>query len=239
MKTTNRRNSKKSEALITQALLGKEPTFSNESLTVAEFTSAINWYNSSYGRGEAKRFLIDYLYAIDRNEDAEILKNVPEAGISTTAGWIARMLTNGATISDDNWKFLEREINASLNYKSSNDGKINQKIGLPKEDISDKIGNIIGGIEELIDAGDSFSTLKYLKMNLVPNYMVNKIIAYYAPIYEEYLDALSRKDEDLIEAYSDIKLVQKNVNVYESIINDLVEYKDYKRAIRKKKKKVK
>jgi hypothetical protein len=97
---------------------------------------------------------------------------------------------------------------------------------------NDKTGDTIGDIEELIDKNNS-SILKYLKMNIVPTYQIPRILSYYVPIYEEYLEAFDSEEQDLIEAYPDKKKLSKSITLYEKVISDLIEYQGYKKEQRK------
>ncbi len=125
-------------------LTGIEPTGSkldptNESYN-GQILTVFNWYSAEKSRTDAYKYILEYVKK-NRNKDYKTFQKVNENKIITTIGWLARLCTRGALISEEHRLRLEQHIDILINTSLVQDAV---------EDVVEKEKKVIVNIQEAI-----------------------------------------------------------------------------------------
>lgn len=226
---------------------GSEPTWDSEP-DANKLRNAYNWYNYHHGRDGGYTFLKQYLK--DTNyPHLDHVKRIPSWKISTTVFWISKLLTRGLPLSQETVDWFEAQVKELQNIEVQKRESVVEKNKPSVQDHMRELSHeLIGELEEEIDkfVGDGFKsdfdTYTWLKVKEVGAPLVVKIISYYEPLLQEIKDVLAKKDNALVEAYSNMS--KDKIKAYEKFIQSIVEgnrtYQENKKKVRKtRKKKVK
>lgn len=201
------------------------------------------WYNNVKSNLDAKSYLLEYLQN-SNDERYTLVQKTNEKLIRPTAGWMARMITLGLTLSNQQRDTFERLVDESGRSKAvidenSDDAKIIpiQTITKPRKILTDS--DVIGDIEYALDhwRTTAFNLTQYLTERKLPSNVGRAIVNYYDPLQDELDLALEGKTKDLNEGYARFKkteLRQYYDFVY-NIIHEAMAYskKDDKPKVRK------
>jgi len=216
--------------IVNSKYLGDEPSFNTVVMTAEQYSRSLSWYNIMCSISDAREYIENYLQHQNRNEEITKLAHVSDTWISTTAGWIARMLTKGNLLPDSAKPFFEKKLQESFSHISAKqDIKVEFAPAKPsiQDRMQDKASELIGDIEQLIDSNASFSLFDYLKAKQIPaTYYPTAIVNHYAPWLGELLEASENQDVQLKEAYSHLnkKQLRDRINLINMIITDAEKY---------------
>jgi hypothetical protein len=235
------RTSKSEAYLINRKYLGEEPKFDGSVLRI-EFMNALNWYNSMADESDARQYIADYLKATNRSNLAKTFNRVPYMRIQGSSVWILRMHLRGAILEGDMLELAEAKLLATLKYaeKEVEEEKVVAIRPTIQNHIANKVSDFIGDIEHTIDnLPADFSMYKTLQSSEFPASMATKVADYYRPVMQEIIDAIGKKDEQLVEAYSKYTKVQLKARLalYTGIVEDCEKYSGNLRKARKPRKK--
>jgi hypothetical protein len=221
------RVSRSEQYIVNYKYLGEEPLF-DKVPSISEYSQALTWYNYMCTNEEARDYLKDYLKSNSRIEELKKLNRVPDSWISTTACWIARMITRGSKMPETSQVFLEIKIKDMLSRAKVEEPVVEteaKKLTV-KERINEKASDIIGEIEEMIDSGVKFSLYDWLKSKATPSIYSSIIVKKYTPWLGELLEALGGNDNQLKEAYRYLskKQLKELVLFFNSLIEDAERY---------------
>lgn len=232
----------KSEAfLVNHKYMGDEPTFKNE-FDNAEYSRALTWYNIMCTTSDAREYLETYLKNTGRTADLKKFKTVSDTWVNTTAAWIARMINRGVKVGENSQKFLEDKIRFTIDFHSTEekkeDGVVKTNVISIQDRIRDKANDLIGDVEEMIDKGGEFSLYNWLKANDIPATYAPRIIAFYAPVLGELIEASEGVDPQLKEGYKHFtkKQLEARIQFFNNLIEDAERYADATKKIRKPRK---
>ena len=235
------RTSKSEAYLINRKYLGEEPKFDGSVLRI-EFMNALNWYNSMADESDARQYIADYLKATNRSNLVKTFNRVPYMRIQGSSVWILRMHLRGAILEGDMLELAEAKLLATLKYaeKEVEEEKVVSIRPTIQNHIANKVSDFIGDIEHTIDnLPADFSMYKTLQSSEFPASMATKVADYYRPVMQEIMDAIGKKDEQLVEAYSKYTKVQLKARLalYTGIVEDCEKYSGNLRKARKPRKK--
>lgn len=196
MKTKKKPRKTQSEVfLVNRKYLGDEPTVK----TKVDILSALNWYHNMADKDDAKEYLVKYLTQVKAPlASIKAVKHIPDAHIPWTAAWIVR-------IADRQKAALDEEMHAKV--MSMVGEALSRVKAEPVEDkppaervsiqdrMKEKLSDIIGEIEALVDEGD-VDLYEWLKKNEVPAAYAPRIADYYRPIETEFRLAMVPKGQD-------------------------------------------
>ncbi len=224
--------------LINQKYLGDEPIFVGSQ--EVDLSKAFNWYSAMCSNGDAKEFMVTYLKNVGRFEEAKRFDSVPDGWTPRTACWIARLTSRGVKVDDKVWAFFEDRLAKALTHSTAAKSGIVEwydstvaNLAVKKAPvvsvqrrITDRANEIIGDIEQMIDEGKVGSIYDWLKARELPALYSPMIVAYYTPILNELLDALSGVDAQLKEAYAKTpkKKLEALILMYNSIVEEATRY---------------
>lgn len=187
---------------INKKYLGNEPEEGSE-FTGAQYTRALTWYNYQCDVNDAREFLKQYLTDLDRDGEAQALNGISDTWIPLTACWGARMITRGCAVPDSTMEFIENKIEDMFaREKKIQEEKVVVEKASAQDKFKERLSQIIGDIDALLDTGVEFSLYEWLKVNNVPVSYMQAITEYYTPIVSEYAELLDFEDEQLMDAYA-------------------------------------
>jgi len=226
-------------------VIGNEPVATNivagtEGYGV-KFITAMNWYSIDGNKADARKFLREY---IKKNQPANLnsFDKISDKEIRPTYGWIARILTKGAKLSDyhaENFNnyidMILKTVNVPVAQKTvivSNRPSIQNAMN---EKITNYIGTLEGAYDNYITDGIEFSLEADLKANEIPQVYVARIQEWAKNKLREWIEINEGKDKQLNEAFEHYtKTSKKNVaKFFASMIQDCDKYGQFKKANRK------
>lgn len=227
--------------IVNKKYLGEEPEPRKEVMLRVDFMNALTWYNYMCDVDEARSYIIDYLKANKKDDLIKKVKRVPNAYLPVTSAWVFRMATRGHKLEGDAVERAEQMLLSSFKFMEEEKKEV-VAVDKPsiQERIADKVSDVIGDIELMIDTGEKFSLYEHLQKNEIPAMYAGKIVEYYKPLAVEVAEAMMGKDEQLKEgfkAYSKQQL-RDLLAVYTSLVEEGERYAGNvrkQRAPRKKK----
>jgi hypothetical protein len=219
-----RKSAMKTKSIELQ-LLGPEP------IIVAEkgYEHALNWYNYHYESDDARKWLVDYGKKNLTKQQVSGLRNCPRHTIVTTAGWQARMMLNGNTLSESSMRFFGERVAMMVAAGSK---VVQPQRQAPTVSIQDrtkaKAKEIIALCEaEVID--QRASMYDFLVRNEINKTIAEYMREYYLPFYNE----VDNSDPEVKEMFGK-KLLQEQ-KYWRSVIDDLDRLILNKKAVRTRK----
>lgn len=229
------RKTRNEQYMVNLKYLGEEPT---KEQVLNNFTVTLNWYGAMCDKGEARDYLKTWLKATNRQQALKLLPRVSDTWLPLTACWLARIITNNP--QHPNAEEFSHKIDAHL--KESLKHLSEEKVETPTADkpsiqdrIKDKIADIIGDVEEMIDLGVEFSLYDHMKKNEIAAMYATKIADYYRPIETEMRMAMIPKGQagsiDGYENWTKAEL-RARAEFYGKIVSDAERYGDVAKKVR-------
>lgn len=223
----------KSEAyLVNLKYLGEEPV---KVSTRTEISRAFNWYNAMVEADDARQYILDF-YKNDK-QTASLIKRVPDDRLPYTAAWVFRVKERGGAVDDSMLARAKDMVKNSLKFVAEvKEQKIVSDRPSIQDRVKDRVDEIIGDVERMIDLGEDIQMYDWLRKNEIPAAHAKKISEYYMPIADEIMYAIEQDNEGY-ERYTKKELA-KILALYVSIVQDCDRYSGNvkkARAPRKKK----
>jgi len=236
IKTKKKPKVSRSEAyLVNFKYLGDEP---KDYKKLSDTLKAFNWYNTMCTKDDARQYLKEYFTRYNETSRVKEIGSIPDKWLPLTSAWVCRMATNNNAQLDLNayTKVCKSitEAAAHANDKEDEDDKPVVVRPTIQQRIKDKVDDIIGDIEELIDKGENFSMYDWLQSKQIPPMHASKISAYYSPIRDELIEASEGKIEGY-EKYTK-KWLRDRAAFFGKIVEDAERYGNVAkktRAVRK------
>ena len=152
----------------------------------------LNWYNIMCTPDEAREYISDYLKANDRKDELKKLSKVADTWVPTTVAWICRLLSRGYPLSHSTTEFMERELKQCLSKAKVDDEVIVKDKVNVQDRMREKVLDVIGEIEAVIDSGEELQLYDWLKANETPVYAVGYIVGYYSNWLTELIEEIGR-----------------------------------------------
>ena len=210
------RKTKSENYLVNWKYLGEEPK--NVSYDTVELLKAFNWYNVMAEKEDIRQYLKDY-FKSDKGM-IKTIDRIPDSRLPTTSAWLCRIAVNNGQVLESN-KLVR--VNSDINEAA---GAVVEeekpKLAVQKPSIQDRVKervqDIIGDIEELIDKGEKFNMYEWLQKNEIPAMHANKIADFYQPLMDEYLNVLNG-DKEGYERYTKKQMLEKQQTISD-LLND-------------------
>ena len=221
--------------LVNHKYLGDEPLL-KDNYSAAQFGNALTWYNYMLSTNDAREYLETYLKHNNRLSEAKKIKSIPDTWIPTTAAWISRIILRGTNLSHNSLEFLENSLQSA--FKKSVPEKKEEHNIAPvisiQDRIKERVNDIIGDIEILLDKEENFKMYEWLQVNEIPAIYANKIADFYQPLMDEYLRVING-DTEGYERYTKKQMFDKQ-QMLSQLLNDCRRYTDTTKKIRKPRK---
>lgn len=185
----------------------------------SDFGKRLNWYHYMGDKEDARQYLKDWL--VTQKMTGLLFKkidSIPDAWIPFGSAWRARIASRGTqlTLEQDN------KILADIKFaiaKGAKEPVLNKAEGTSIQDrVRERVSEIIGDVEEMLDKGDPISMYEWLQKNEIPAAHAKKIAEYYKPLRDEYVYAIST-DKEGYERFTKNQLKAK-FNAVNGIIED-------------------
>ena len=207
-------------------LLSKgEPEFGMMELSQGELHLALNWYSQSSEKEQSYKFLLEYCKANGiKAKAAQVEQTV------STVGFVCRMLTRGAILDSRSMSWLHTHLESltKIVIEAPSD-PVTPTIAKPAVPTVDQqsnkiIGLLEGAVDELILSGFTKApdTLSILRAHGLHGPQGPTIINFFKQVRDEYRLAMTGKDEQLNEGYSNYTEPQmkKMESLYDEIVSN-------------------
>ena len=200
-----------SKSIDIKAILSnnKEPKFSGE-VSQTELTQALSWYAQNRDSKDATKYAIEYFKKKLKIPAPEAIKSQ-----APTFGYVCRLVSLGAVLTDRNVEWFESIIEELKNAKQpdAKTAKVANVLSIQdhiKRKSSECIGELEGQIDELITTKFSANVSPFAIMNTleIKGAHTKFIIDHFKTRRSEYDVILTTTDSDVKEAYSNFTKVQ-------------------------------
>lgn len=215
--------------LVNKKYLGEEPEPRKEVMLRVDFMNALTWYNYMCDIDEARSYIIDYLKEHNKTDMIKKVKRVPNSFLPTTAAWVLRLASRGHKLEGDTVdRALDMLASSFRHMEEEKKEVVEKKVDKPsiQERIAEKVYDVIGDVEELIDRGEKFSLYEFMQKNEIPAMYAGKIAEHYKPIAVEVASVMLKPDEQLKEGYKSYSKAElrARLEMYTSILEEADRY---------------
>jgi hypothetical protein len=223
-------------------IMGEEPNATlvniDSPIYSSLFRNALNWYSVDQSKNDARKYLREYVRK-NKIYDIKEFDAIPDNKIITTYGWIARLLSRGAKLSDNH---VKRFVDYLDSIKDSPDkNTLSNKVNI-QESMQQKVYNYIGELEGVLDSivknkdySSSFNIEADLKSKEIPYAYTSQILTWAKRKLKELVEVLESKCPQLKEGYSNFS--KNELKNFAKFIADMIQavekYADYRKANRK------
>lgn len=189
-----------------EKFVGKEPKFTGE-ITDSEIGSALSWYSQNKSSKDSQKYANDFFKKKFKVDALSVIKTKPQQ-----IGFICRMVTNGAVLSDERQKWFDEQINGireviaktqttEVLEKVKKGPNIQDRI---REKANECISELEGQIDTLIATKFSANVTPYAIMHTmtIKDAQVRFILDWVKTKRSEFDEVLTTDDKDLKEGYS-------------------------------------
>ena len=217
LKKNPARKTKSENYLVNLKYLGEEPM--NVPNSTVALLKAFNWYNTMAERDDARQYLKDY-FKSDKNM-VKTIDRILDNRLPSTCAWLCRIASNqNRELEPDDLTRVNSAIKKALDANDEvKEDKVKAVAVKPsiQDRVRERVQDIIGDVEELIDKGEKFNMYEWLQKNEIPAMHANKIADYYQPLMDEYFNVLNG-DKEGYESYTKKQMLEK-----QQIISDLLD----------------
>ena len=226
-----------------EKFVGKEPKFTGE-ITDSEIGSALSWYSQNKSSKDSQKYANDFFKKKFKVDALSVIKTKPQQ-----IGFICRMVTNGAVLSDERQKWFDEQINGireviaktqttEVLEKVKKGPNIQDRI---REKANECIGELEGQIDTLIATKFSANVTPYAIMHTmtIKDAQVRFILDWVKNKRSEFDEVLTTDDKDLKEGYSNFSKAElKKIVAYcDQVILDCAKVSQKSASVRKPRKK--
>lgn len=224
---------------------GEEPRFDivTEDGRNILLARAFVWYNSFYGKKDAREMIALYLEHSDQHDLAKRVRKVPEYEFILTYGWLARMTLRGLKLTSNEIEMLNTEIQRLIHRHPVNHTmESDETPSRPnvQEIMRDRAREAGGELEGLFDqfileGAKTIGTVRVIdeltKKNVLPQH-VGLLVDNWKRRQTEFEEVIAGSDRELVQAYSNLTRTQlKNCVKYcEQVLSDFNSYVNLKKA---------
>jgi hypothetical protein len=214
--------------------------------------NCLRHYNYFYGHKDAKAWAKSWASKTGRKDFSSALNLVEDWRVSMTLGGLCRIMNNGAKLPKKKMYWIEDRIQDIIKVAEEKESqeKKKPKRKSPMEAMRESANDFIAEVEEMVDSYDpkrhkecmeSCNVYERLKSVNIPTKVIGLIRAYYEQVYQEYDELLTKKDKQLLEAYSHVSVAnqKKTRTFFKKILDDIDAYALGKKAVRKPRKRKK
>jgi hypothetical protein len=186
-------------------------------------------------KDEAREYLYNYL-DIHEPKISKLIRKVHDNWIPYHAAWCCRIASRR---SEKISSSAMNMIHEAIKKVEAEENSENFKLDKPsiQDRVKDKLDDLIGNIEELIDMDEPFSLYDWLTKMEIPRVYTVKIGKYYGPVLKELTEALTNpKVAEGYRHWSKSKLKER-IAFYDQLLMDAERYSDNTKKVRVPRKK--
>jgi hypothetical protein len=228
---------------------GEEPDFSSipvDADTDLLLEKAIHWYRQNFNQSEAKRWVVEWLEAQGREDDAKAVSRASKNHLKLISPY-CRCVTRGFPVNEQQSEFVRKNVDELLDYARKRvpaDAVVRVSV---QDRIEAKANEMLTALEPVLDLATESVVCSRKKPNPLMDWIksadLNKPMATVAlnRLQSNYADlkaAHDKTDPDLVEGYSYLKpkSLKYLVGYYEEAIQNLNDRIGVLRASRKPRK---
>jgi hypothetical protein len=200
------RRTKSETYLVNWKYLGDEPKDVRGTVSMLK---AFNWYNTMAEKDEIRQYLKDY-FAGDKATH-KVIDTIPDNRLPLTSAWLCRIATNNKEeLQPDDWVRVNHDIQDAVGYSEEAVKQDKPAVERPniQDRIKERVNDIIGDVEVLLDKEEKFNIYEWLQINQIPAAHANKIADFYQPLMDEYLRVI-QGDTEGYERYTQKQMLEK------------------------------
>ena len=179
----------------------EKPIPQGREITQQELGSCLNWYSAMCDASHAREWLLDYYVGIGESKKAELIKQIPDSALPLTAGWLARITLEGGILSVHSKNFMRKLVDNSFKFIKDANEEIVKKPNI-QDHMREKVSEMIGEIEGMIDDGYTEGLYEFLNNNEFPPLLTKRIADHFRPQAEEARAVMTGDDPQLVEGYA-------------------------------------
>ena len=206
MATRIRKSAEEIEAKIT----GGEPNFVGKIISNIDMVLALNWYTLNKDSKTAAKYISDFLKKNKLKVSADIINKQ-----KTTFGFLCRLKSTGTLFTKKHEMTFETMLNSMLAEVPMPELKVVAKSNVisiqerTAEKAAEFSGELEGAIDEYINSGFDKPISPYALLHgRAKGVHASKVADFFRHIRMEYDEALTSKDTDLKEGYSNFTKMQ-------------------------------
>lgn len=222
---------------------GAEPSGINHILPTynSDLATAFNWYNQEKEKKDARAYLRSYVNHTNKVA-VKLFDRIPDSEIKTTWGWVARMIEQGAMLSDTHVSQLKTYITKILACEPELPAeKVEEKVVRPsvrdnmKEKVSEYLGELEGAIDDLLVNGNSLDLYADLKARAIPQPYCPFVSDWIKLTAARFISVYESTDSDIKEGYSNLgkRKLTSVIKMLGQWLEDIDKYGQFKKANRK------
>jgi hypothetical protein len=204
--------------VINGRYLGKTEPKLGEHPTTAERSQYLTWCSYMVKKADAREWLDLWL----KNNKRPSISSISDKWVSPSVCYRARLLNLNVYFSPEQMTLFENNLAEIYRHKGETTEDI-EKIDRPtvQEHMAEKITNILGDLEGMIDDNVPINMEVFLREKAVNPRIAKDIILKFTPRQQELTEAAKWKDDELKEAYRHLGRagVQKEAARYDNIIS--------------------
>lgn len=200
--------------------------------------NSLNWYTREKNSKDARAYLVAWAKKFDKTKLAAV--ETTDQTIPVSFGWLARILTTGAMLSEENNSAFSEFVD-SLQPRIAAPKSVTAAKPSIQDSIKEKSAELLGEFEGLLDdvkdncleAG--FSVKKFLHGRNVGAPYLPYLKDWAKVVLAQYVAVYQTKDADLKEGYGNFKKkdIQRMMTFLGSVIEETAQYGQVKKANRK------
>lgn len=205
---------------------------------ISDLTRALTWYNWEKDKKEARQYLKSYV----GKDKGKIVDRLPDSAIVNTFGWIARLKTNGCTLSASDDSKFQDYIKSILSFKLSKEPVIvettTEKPSV-RDYLEDKIKDYLGELEGILDSiifeGREFNLFKDMQSRALPVQYIPQVTIWVKRKAGEFIAIYETEDKEVKAAYDRLgkRGLTALIKMFNQWLEDLDKYAQFKKANRK------
>lgn len=226
--------SRRRRLVIANTLSGRGSKIQTETeLSISEIANRLTWYRIDCTDKDRDTFIPDYLknqgYALEKIKI--IVNGAKDLGNFQTLSHVCKILNDGGILPEKTVIWIKESFDEILqNYSVPAEVEPTKNITSIQEKINETVSTIIGKLEGFLD---DYILSKYSSHTSIPALLqennlkmvhANRIIEWSKTRRKEFSDALTSKDEYVIESYSNFKKVhlKKLIAYWDSVISHCI-----------------
>ena len=221
---------KSSDYLVNKKYYGSEEPTSLKS--ISDVVRAFTWYHNMKDVTDARKYLLEYFK--NDSDRIRVINKIPDKFIPLTSAWLVRIVSlNKITLKQSEIEKIYSSIDSVVIFEDEDKPIVFERPNI-QDRIKERLSDIIGDVEELVDKNEEFSMYEWLQKNEIPAAHASKIAEFYKPLREEYYEALSNNEG--YEHYSK-KEIKDRLGLIHSIIEECERFSGNVKKTRKPRKK--
>jgi len=254
VKTPTHRRGSNAAMLSEERHVGRE-TVDWENVTDFElaFRDTLGHYGYFYDIKEGNKWAAEWVKKNYTKAKLADFKAAEPWRTSMTIYSMCKMMLNGATFDEKRMAWLKEGIDSTIAFgnQKRKDVKTNTNTTIqkksPAEIVKERTSDFIAEIDAKLDAWTSgplsdeedYSVYNELQKVDAAYNTAKGVLDYYTPQMEEIQELVSKKTDDLVEAYSHLTIKKRKelLSILKSIVSDAEKYMSAKKVTRKPRKK--